>query len=56
MKTVHKWYKQFKSVNESIEDEQRSFDSKKDEILQKVAKQATIRQLTEELIISYGSV
>jgi [histone H3]-lysine36 N-dimethyltransferase SETMAR len=65
LKTVYKWYERFKSGNESVEDEQRSgrpSTSKTDENVQKVSKlirsnrRLTIRELTEELNISYGSV
>lgn len=65
LKTVYKWYERFKSGNESVEDEKRSgrpSTSKTDENVQKVAKMVrsnrrlTIRELTEELNISYGSV
>ena len=65
LKTVYKWYERFIRGNESVEDEERSrlpSTSKTDENVQKVAKlvrpnrQMTIRELTEELSISYGSV
>ena len=65
LKTVYKWYERFKSGNESVEDEQRSgrpSTTKTDENVQKVAKMVrsnrrlTIRELAEELNISYGSV
>ena len=65
LKTVYKWYERFKSGNESVKDEERSgrpSTSKTDENVKKVAKivrsnrRMTIRELTEELNISYGSV
>ena len=65
LKTVYKWYERFKSGNESVEDEQRSgrpSTSKTDENVQKVAKlvrsdrRMTVRELTEELNISYGEM
>lgn len=65
LKTVYKWYERFKNGHESVEDEQRSgrpSTSKTHENVQNVAqivranRRITIRELAEELNISYGSV
>ncbi|KAF2879594.1 hypothetical protein ILUMI_26576, partial [Ignelater luminosus] len=62
LKTVYKYYERFESGNVSVEEEQRSSTSKTDENVQKIAKMVhanrrlTIRELADELNISYGSV
>lgn len=65
LKTVYKWYERFKSGNESLEDSERigrPLSSKKIENVQKVAdmvrsnRRLTIREISEDLSISYGSV
>jgi len=65
MKTVYKWFERFRNGCESVEDEQRSgrpSTSKTQENVERVSemirsnKRLTIREIYEDLNISYGSV
>ena len=65
MKTVYKWFKQFRNGCESVEDEERSgcpSTSKTPKNVERVSgmirsnRQLTIREISEDLNISYGSV
>ena len=65
MKTVYKWLERFRNGCESVEDEERSgrpSTSKTQENVERVSemirsnRQLTIREISEDLNISYGSV
>jgi len=64
MKTVYKWFEQFRNGCESVEDEERSghpSTSKTQENVERVSemirsnRRLTIREISEDLNISYGS-
>jgi len=65
MKTVHKWFERFRNSCELLEDEERSGSPstpKTQENVERVSeiirsnRQLTIREISEDLNISYGSV
>jgi len=65
MKTVYKWSEQFRNGRESVEDEERSghpSTSKTQENVERVSemiqsnRRLTIREISEDLNISYGSI
>jgi len=65
MKTVYKWFERFRSGRESVEDEERSgrpSTSKTQENVERVRemirsnRRLTVREISEDLNISYGSV
>jgi len=65
MKTVYKWFKQFCNSCESVEDEERSgcpSTSETQENVERVSEmirsngRLTIREISEDLNISYGSI
>jgi len=65
MKTVSKWFQRFRNGCESVEDEERSGRTstlKPQENVERLSKmlrsnrQLTIREISEDLNISYGSV
>jgi len=65
MKMVYKWFEQFRNGCESVEDEERlghPSTSKTQEIVERLSemirsnRQVTIREISEDLNISYGSI
>ena len=65
MKTVYKWFERFRNGCESVDDEERSgrpSTSKTHENVERVSemirsnRRLTIREIAEDLYISYGSV
>jgi len=65
MKTLYRWFERFRNGCESVEDEERSghpSTSKTQENIERVSemirsnRQLTIREISEDLNISYGSV